>query len=638
MTIVSVKVMELVLRLAVTLTSMISVLLTLNTTTMCSATKVVRNHSRLEQQQAIVNYNQGNCPPWFYFDGDTCKCLLFYAAKCFDNKAYLYAGYCATFDADTEILSLGQCPYHGFSLSRHDKYWYTQLPDNVSELNDYMCGPLNRKGRVCSECKDGYGLAVTSVGFQYFECSKCIGAWYGVPLFLFLELFPLTVLYLIILLFQINITSGSITCFIFYSQLSVIACDLVFGEDDHISSVILAVSKHSNWFFTVTMTFYDVWNLRFFRNVLPSFCISSGLKPIHISFLDYISVFYPLCLIFLTWVCVELYDRKFQLLVWLWKPFQRCLKGKQHRINFINAFVSFFLLSFTKVIYQAVLLLVQHKIESRQDNNYYFLGYTYVVGVDQTVIYGSTEHLLFAVPAVILCFVFSALPAIFLTLYPLRPFRVLFSKCRLNGIVINTFVEKFYSCYRTGLDGGRDMRSFAGLYFGARVLLFFSDMITFGLHISESDPFFVRGIIIAITALLIVICRPYRKTYMNILDTILLLHFGLLCHLMSAEAGFKNSKTLAIFIEVMIMLPLLCCVLFFTAKVLRLKKVLKNLLKACGACYQKCKSCYHRNNISEILILHCSSKFWLIQLPWKKIMDQLMMLLISRSVNIVLMD
>jgi hypothetical protein len=201
-------------------------------------------------------FDQKDCPPWFYSDEDTCKCLAFYAARCFDNKTYLSAGFCATFDRNTgaepDILSLGECPYHGFTFTNQDRFWYIQLPDNVSELNDYMCGPLNRKGRLCSECKDGYGLATTSVGFQYFECTKCAGAWYGVPLFLFLEMFPLTVLYLVILLFQVNITSGSITCFIFCSQVSVIALDCVFAVDDpRVSNIILAATKHTIWLFTI---------------------------------------------------------------------------------------------------------------------------------------------------------------------------------------------------------------------------------------------------------------------------------------------------------------------------------------------------------------------------------------------------
>ena len=110
--------------------------------------------------------------------------------------------------------------------------------------------------------------------------------------------------------------------------------------------------------------------------------------------------------------------------------------------------------------------------------------------VDQTVLYGSTEHLLFVIPAVILSFIFGILPTALLILYPIQPFRVLFSKCRLDGIVIITFAEKFHSCYRTGLDGGRDMRSFAGLYFIARLLLFLSGIMSSGLQISENNPYF----------------------------------------------------------------------------------------------------------------------------------------------------
>ena len=146
------------------------------------------------------------------------------------------------------------------------------------------------------------------------------------------------------------------------------------------------------------------------------------------------------------------------------------------------------------------------------------------------------------------------------------------------------------------------MRSFAGLYFVARVLLFLSNIIATVLNVSNNDPFFVRGIILTITALLIALCRPYKETCMNVLDTILLLHFGLLCHLISAETGFSNRKILAVTFEVMAMLPLLCCVLFFAARFLRLKKILKNLmnLKACRACHQKCKSCYGASNNDDL--------------------------------------
>ena len=76
---------------------------------------------------------------------------------------------------------------------------------------------------------------------------------------------------------------------------------------------------------------------------------------------------------------------------------------------------------------------------------------------------------------------------------------------------------------------------------------------------------------------------------MNVLDTVLLLHFGLLCHMISAEMGFAH-KNLAIIFEVMVMLPLLCCVILFTTKVLKLQKILMSLAKAYRVLCQRCRN------------------------------------------------
>ena len=175
-----------------------------------------------------------------------------------------------------------------------------------------MCGPLNRKGLVCSECADGFGPSETS--FVY-KCANCTDAWYGVPLFLLLEFVPITALYLIVLTFQISIKSPPMPCFIMYSQLIVIAFD----------STSFVFSRDITLDLKVFLTLYGLFNLNFlFYDFLPPFCVSSRLKSIHSFFLGYISAFYLILLICLTWVCVELHGRNFRPLVWLWRPFHRC--------------------------------------------------------------------------------------------------------------------------------------------------------------------------------------------------------------------------------------------------------------------------------------------------------------------------
>ena len=61
--------------------------------------------------------------------------------------------------------------------------------------------------------------------------------------------------------------------------------------------------------------------------------------------------------------------------------------------------------------------------------------------------------------------VFNILPALLLVLYPFKIFRKLLSKCKLNGLALTTFVEKFHCYYKNGLDGDMDLRSFSGFHF-----------------------------------------------------------------------------------------------------------------------------------------------------------------------------
>ena len=96
-------------------------------------------------------------------------------------------------------------------------------------------------------------------------------------------------------------------------------------------------------------TFYGLFHLDFFRYTLPPLCLSSKLKPIHIALLGYVTVFYPLFLIFLTWVCVKLHDHNVRVIVWLWRPFHKCFvrlrKRWDTKTDLIDVFITFFILS-----------------------------------------------------------------------------------------------------------------------------------------------------------------------------------------------------------------------------------------------------------------------------------------------------
>ena len=161
-----------------------------------------------------------SCPLLFYYDDETSQCecmssLFGTSVMCANDRAFLSYNYCLMYNEEKNILSVSFCPY--FALNGHNTSipGLISLPENISELNDYMCGPMNRHGIVCSECIDGYGPSVTSIRFR---CSDCSNSWYGVPLYLLLELVPVTIFYLIMIIFQVNVTSAPMVSFIFYSN------------------------------------------------------------------------------------------------------------------------------------------------------------------------------------------------------------------------------------------------------------------------------------------------------------------------------------------------------------------------------------------------------------------------------------
>ena len=233
----------------------------------------------------------------------------YYTFGCSQDGPILKAGHYATYSGDTKlhVVSILNCPYF-----QPDGYNFTAeglilLPRNLSQLNDYMCGPLNRKGLVCSECADGFGPSETPFGYR---CVNCTDAWYGVPFFLFLELVPITALYVTVLTFQIGVTSAPMPCFIFCSQFTVIT----FYSINILHEQNKLIITESHWDLRLDMkivlALFQVLNLDLGQNFLAPYCVSSKLKFIHM-LLGYITAFYPIMLIFLTWVCVELHGRNF---------------------------------------------------------------------------------------------------------------------------------------------------------------------------------------------------------------------------------------------------------------------------------------------------------------------------------------
>ena len=355
-------------------------------------------HQETWNGDQIQKNQEQHCPTWFVPQNNhtsDCMCgaqIISYSGvvvKCDDhsNQSMMLSEFCITYDESTDLTFVGECPYNSHKTDYQPLY--VKLPQNISHLNEFMCSALNRTGILCSHCKEGLGIPVFSYTLHCLSCLESLSGW---VLYLFLALFPTTIFFLVVIIFEIRVTSAPMNAFIFISQ---VLSNIVITQP----YMLLNVSSFIRYITIVVSIFYGFWNLDFFRYVIPSFCASEQLTPIQVVALEYVVALYPLLLIVTTYIGVELYARDCRLIVWLWKPFSRCLaivlQGKKLNFSFVHAFSSFLLLSYSKILLISFQLL---KLTNLYDAKGQRVGPS-MVYYDASIEYFSAQHLPFVLLA-----------------------------------------------------------------------------------------------------------------------------------------------------------------------------------------------------------------------------------------------
>ena len=118
------------------------------------------------------------------------------------------------------MIQLSLDPYITAHTMKDQVYGYFyHVTFNISTLTEETCGPLSRKGLLCSECYEGYGPAVYAFGNK---CVKCHGSVYSRwALYLFIVLIPITLFYVIVIIFNVHAASPPLTAFVLYCQIFV---------------------------------------------------------------------------------------------------------------------------------------------------------------------------------------------------------------------------------------------------------------------------------------------------------------------------------------------------------------------------------------------------------------------------------
>ena len=467
-------------------------------------------HLLLSESEYVTKDNHGCLPDW----GELSD-RIFQYVSC--SEAQVLRCYCLTPTNTTYIKPseiqyvLGHCLQGCFITNKFAEFY------NVSTHQYWMnglCSKFNREGTLCGACKSGYGPPVYSFSIRCVPC-RHVTLWKRILLYIAVAYGPLTVFLIIIVVFTVSVNSAPLHGWIFVCQI------LASSFYMRVLTSMAKIHHIDQYSYRILGTIYGIWNLDFFRSVYRPFCLHSSLTTLQVMSLDYIIAAYPLVIIVIMYVLVDLHSRDCRPVVVMWRPFHYCFARFRHQLNIrtslVDAFGTFFSLSYVKMFSTEVDLMTTSKV---WNGNYTTSFHLYA---DGTEIFFKKGHLPFAVLSLFLLLVFNILPLVLILLYAF-PKTQSCIHCLPNSLqhILYPFMDNILSCYKDGTNGTRNCRYFAIVYQVSRMVIWSSFMWT------ESTFFYsVATVVVIITGILLTLIRPYKSAVYNALDTFLVLTLAL---------------------------------------------------------------------------------------------------------------
>ncbi len=449
------------------------------------------------------------CPVMFQCDNSTtCRCTGYpeWIIACNENLLTARAVDCSCVMYDSRRIDIvaGYCLAQCGSKRKRsaDDEAYYDLPQNVHSLNSTACKQWNRQGLLCGQCKKGFYPQPYSYSYKCLSEHYCKGKD-GVWKYLLVAYGPLTVFYFTIILLRVNVTSSYLLPFAIFGQ--TLTSPYILRPIIYLASQNTVASVSVN----VLTILYAVWSLDFNRNAY-SICLK--LDPLTVIALEYGIALYPLLLHYVTYRLIKLHDRRIPILVRLWRPIKIVLsvflENVDSRTTVIDAFATFFLLSYSKILTISFTLLVPAKLYS-----IYSREYRLVLFNDGAKDYLQKEHLPYAIVAIILCVTLNITPFIMLLIFHTKHFQKLLTYFSCKCLAIRAIMDTLQSCYKDGTEPGtRDCRWFSAAFPAYWIVTYFVYAIT------QDAMGYIYAIIVCVVFMLITaIVQPYNKKHQHLL-------------------------------------------------------------------------------------------------------------------------
>lgn len=459
-------------------------------------------------------------------------------------------------ESENSLMS-GYCPF-GFCS------YTTRLPSKADrkQLESMICSD-SRTGILCGKCKPGHSVHYHSLGFKCKSEKYCKWGWL---FYILSEILPVTIIFVVIIFFNISFTSGQLHGFIFYAQIV-----------EMLQFTASQISGGANTVIRLDYLIYLFFNLDTFALDEISYCIWKGANSLDVLAFSYVTLTYSFLLIVVVMVTVSKCSCKCRYLGFDFGNSEQLSHFLSR--NMLHGFSAFFILFYLHAMRASILILSPMLIQNKGQH------------IENTVVYYNGEmewlkgqHLCYALPAIIIILLVSAPPSLLL-IYPLhyKIFSLLHiaeSSC-IKALFhpldkLKPFFDSFQGCYKD------EYRFFSGLYFLYRFLLLINVAFSPIEHVH-----ILTSIEICLMLLIHSVCQPYRDRFYNITDSLLFGNLAIinLITMYNFFATNSNMKPLLkisvnIWIQtVLIILPLLIFMLNMLSKINCIKKNCLNLTK-----------------------------------------------------------
>lgn len=417
-----------------------------------------------------VHFILMQCPPGFIMADSKCICSnanrYLGIIECTHDSGFLTNGYWAGYKGHgsnetpatllTANCPTGYCkPFNG--KNKFGKI-FKRLPKSASreELERTVCA-TNRHGMLCGRCKENTSVYYHS--WNGFECRENKLCEYGPVFFILVDIVPITVLFILLLLFDVSLTNGMAYSVIFMSQqISVLNLTGNIQWD-----------KHQHAFVTAIKAIYSMSNLEFLDFDLLSFCLWKRAQAMDVLLVNYASVIFSILLVCTFVLLMKCCNCKF---------IKRICKRKGQHYTVVKGLTAFLILCYTRTARTTFYILNKTKV--------YGEGMKTSLNVPQLdgeFRYLHGNHLIYAIPAIVFLVFVVIPPPLILICDPL--FLMIEDKLGCHGnrqlwtrirSKFKPVLDAFQHCFRSG------KQFYAGIFFLYRVTTLGS------LSLSDTNP------------------------------------------------------------------------------------------------------------------------------------------------------